>query len=255
MSRNGEKMKSRNFNPYQRLLVAMSIIALSYVSSYAQIGTYGIYGSAPESIRSNTRFVELTTYSGGSETPEVDYTLPVNGLKNFNFYYGSDGSFLPGGTYKVTYKSLSLSLGYDIVTYSPNSGHTNGVEIRAFNSPPSTPRGIHGVVYGYNKTGSPVLLHDLTVWGTLGMDTQYARTNGNGYFSIYYSNGNPGGFLASGDHRYVYIAGSQDGCAYFYTVQGADIIWSPDTNVLSSGYYVSDAEMDVTSYIPTLSCQ
>lgn len=165
------------------------------------------------------------------------------------------------GGYIVTYLNSSQVNCYgsgDIVSYFPNSGHTNGVQVRPFVPVPAgqpTPLGIHGLVYGHNKIGSVVALHDLNVWGTLGTDTQHAKTNGSGYFSIYYSNGNPGGFLGSGDHRTVYISGPQDdGCSYFYIVSGWDIIWAPDTNPSSAGYYVSGAEMDVTPYIPTLPC-
>lgn len=250
-------------------------------STNAQIGELGIYGSAPTPAStpfpcgepSYAQIHHYPDYATGDGIPSWSQTLPLNGLKNFNFFYTADGTgFLPGGLilggYIVTYLNSSQVNCYgsgDIVSYSPNSGHTNGVQVRPFVPAPTgqpTPLGIHGLVYGYNSVGAVVALHDLNVWGTLGTDTQYARTNGSGYFSIYYSNGNPGGFLGAGDHRTVYISGDisgeisgdQRGCAYFYIVSGSNIIWAPDTNPSSSGYYVSGAEMDVTPYIPTLPC-
>ena len=64
----------------------------------------------------------------------ITITLPLNGYKNFNFYYTEDGnSFLSGGGYTVTYKNSSGTNCYgnsDFVVYNPNGSHTNGVAVR-----------------------------------------------------------------------------------------------------------------------------
>jgi hypothetical protein len=253
-------MKNTYVQLTQRLFVLVIFMFLLGISqSYAQIGPLGIYGSAPESIRPYVRYVRLDFYPcTGCRTILI---APLNGLKNFNIYYTADGmGFLSGGGYKLTYvdASLTTSYGYDIVTYSPNVGHTNGVQVRPFNIPPpfpTSPRGIHGIVNGYNAGGSIVPLHDLTVLGSLGSDSQYTKTNGDGYFSLYYSYAIPIGFLGAGDHRTLYITGGQDGCYYSYTLSGANVLWSPDTDPNSSSYYVSGAEMDLAGLIPTLPCQ
>ncbi|CAN5365615.1 hypothetical protein BH10ACI3_BH10ACI3_21220 [soil metagenome] len=249
-------MKKDNIRIIQRFLIlVVSIFLLGLSTTNAQIGQLGIYGSVPEASRSSIRYVLIET------NPAVDegfsMIVPVNGLGNFNIYYSPDGmGFVPAGSYRIYYLNASrtTNYGYDDVGYIPNSGHTNGVQVRAFNSPPSTPRGIHGVVYGYNSLGSVVALHDLTVWSYLGADSQYAKTNGAGYFSVYYANGIVNEFLGTGDHRDVWITGSQDGCNYVGHVPGSDIIWSPDTNPSSPGYYVTNAEMDVTNLLAPLLC-
>ncbi len=136
------------------LITLIGLILTVSISAAAQIGQLGIYGSAPEAYRSNVRYVLLQDY------PEFDggliYFLPVNGRSNFNFYYNPEGTgFLPTGTYKLTYLNgtLNTSYGDDIVYYSANSGHTNGVQVRAFYNPPSTPLGVHGVVKVYVPGG------------------------------------------------------------------------------------------------------
>src|SRR5690242_15094273 len=101
----------------------------------------------PPTSRAYVRFVRLEV----NNCPGCRYlqVMAVNGLTNFNLYYSVDGlGFFSGGTYKVTYLGAdqTTSYGYDVVTYSPNSHHTNGVEVRPFNNPPATPRGIHGTV-------------------------------------------------------------------------------------------------------------
>jgi hypothetical protein len=205
--------------------------------------------------------VELTTNTG-NDSPLIDYVIPVNGLTNFNFYYTSDGTnFLPGGTYKVTYKSLSQSLGYDIVTYSPNAGHTNGVQVRPFNNPPATPRGINGVLTGYTKLGAVVPLSNITVIALpyFGGNSPRVLTNADGYFSVYYENDNPNQFLhVSAPFNYEYyrliISGVMNGCAYTLTTDPPGFVWDVYTSDPSSpSYYVLGAGVPVS--IDPLPCQ
>ena len=89
------------------LLLIVTVVTLSLTASFAQIGNLGVYGSAPTPA--------ATPFTCGTPTkvrmesyPEIDgglnMTLPLNGYKNFNFYYTEDGNgFLSGGGYKLTY--------------------------------------------------------------------------------------------------------------------------------------------------------
>ena len=244
------KLTQRSF------ILVICMFLLGFSSSYAQIGQLGIYGAPTIIVRANVRYVRLEDYPVCE--CNFSYTLPVNGHKNFNFYYTPDGmGFLPGGGYKVSYLAADQSTvyGYDIVSYSPNSGHTNGVATRAFYDPPSTPLGIHGTVYGYNSGNSSVApINNLRVLSILGSEAEYSKTNGNGFFSLYYTHGNTGGFLPAGDHWSVRITGYQDGCRYDYYESGDDVIWQPVTDPSSYGYYVDRSEMNLDPYIPILPC-
>ena len=236
-------------------VMVISVFTLKVSPSYAQIGELGIYGSPTIAYRANVRYVRLENYPGVEGG--LNFILPVNGHKNFNFYYGPDGlSFLPGGGYKVTYLAAdqTTAYGYDIVSYSPNSGYTNGVAVRAFTDPPSTPLGIHANVYGYDSQNNVVPLKYLNVYASLGSVAEYSKTNGDGYFTIYYTHGNLGGFLPYGDHWQITITGYQGGCTYGYTENGENVVWQPVTDPNSSYYYISGASRDLTSNIPTLSC-
>lgn len=194
-------MKYENSKTISKTFITLKVaILLTATSAISQIGQLGIYGSAPENYRTNVRYVLLQDY------PEYDggliYFLPVNGRSNFNFYYNPDGTgFLPTGTYKLTYLNgtLNTSYGDDIVYYSANSGHTNGVQIRAFYNPPSTPLGVHGVVKVYvpggGGTTTPLENATIRIRPLGGGDDVLAQTNANGYFSVYYENDNFGHFL------------------------------------------------------------
>lgn len=245
------------------LVFVLSLVTLGLSTSYAQIGSLGIYGSAPEAVWSNVRYARLDPdVPPWAESDGSEYIMPLNGHKNFNFYYVPGGNgFLGGGNYKISYWNASLTTRYgeyEYVTYSPNSDYTNGIQVRAFNDPPSSGHflGIHANVYGYAPGGQTVVpLNNMSVTSTLGSYTDHARTNGNGYFSLYYADGfHPGTFLPSGDHWHIIIYGSQNGCTYFHYEDGTNNVWAPDTDPNSSGYYVSNAEMDMTSYIPILTC-
>jgi len=236
-------------------LLSLLIFLFGIPRSYAQIGELGIYGSPTVIFRASVRYVRLEHY------PECEcgffYTLPLNGHKNFNFYYNPDGpgSFLPGGGYKVTYLGAdqTTAYGYDIVSYSPNSGHTNGVAVGAFIDPPSSPLGIHGTVYGYNSAHAVIPLNNLNVSARLGSEVAYAKTNGNGFFSAYYTYGNTATFLPTGDHWAVHISGFIDGCGYDH-LDNSSVIWQPLTDPTEYGYYVNGAEMNLDQFIPILEC-
>jgi hypothetical protein len=237
------------------LLTALCLI-VGVPASYSQIGELGIYGSVPAANRENIRYVYLQTVMAYDGSP--DHFLPVNGLGNFNFYYKQDGvnGFIPGDTYRVWYYAANktTNYGYDQVTYSPNSAYTNGVQIRAFNSPPSTARGVHGTVYGrINGVNYPLSNALILSQGFFTSYTHLSRTNGNGFFSIYYRNGYGANFLPvyyetfppPVEYYTLYIQGSVNGCN-FYETYPADAIWQPLETLYPADpdYYVTDAEYD-----------
>lgn len=238
-------------------VTVLSCLALSNSPVNAQIGPnlanpLGIYGSAPVAVRANVRYVRLENY------PEVEgglsYVIPVNGATNFNFFYTPDGfGFLSGGGYKVTYlgANQTTSYGSDIVTYQPNVRHTNGVKVRDFNilSGASASLGIHDVVRIYvpNGGGAVTFLPDALIRASShqGGPLVFVRTNGNGYFSVYYNNGSTGSFLNGYlTHWDFYISGTYGGCSYAYNAAPTNAIWLPSnfSDPSQTSYYVYDAE-------------
>ncbi|MBK8466386.1 MAG: hypothetical protein IPL32_11195 [Chloracidobacterium sp.] len=205
---------------------------------------YGIYGTAPTP--AGTPWTCGTpAYANLQDYPEVEgglnYTLPLNGSGNFNFYYNSDGTgFLSGGGYRVGYLNSSGASCYgsgDIVTYSPNSNHTNGVQVRPFNSPPSIPYGVHGFVLakipggGGSTTPLANATASLANFDTPGLYFWKEKTNGIGYVSIYYSSDNPDEFLPYGSVYDLKISGimsfGSTKCTFIWNPGSYDIIWVP----------------------------
>ncbi len=252
-------MKNLSVQLSKRLIVlAISLFLLGLSPLYGQIGYLGVYGSAPAAVRSNVRFVRIEDELQWD--PGFSYVMPVNGLTNFNFYYKPDGSgFLPGGDYKVTYldSTKTVSYGYDIVTYSPNNGHTNGVEVRPFNnSERMAPRGMHGTFLGYvpNGGGSVAPIENATVSVVAGPYSVDVRINAAGLFSIYYTNETPAQFLWNVQHWSLVVDGTQYGCTYQTTIPSNSMpFWHPSntTNPALETYYVESASVPV--YIPILS--
>lgn len=254
-------MKSVKIQLIRRvLLVVISILTLGLSTSYTQIGDLGIYGSPPVSYRDNVRFVRLERYPATGDNVLVQ-TLPVNGLKNFNFFYTPDGeNFLPGGGYRVFYLGSDevTVYGYDIVSYSPNSSHTDGVKVRDFNSPPSTPRGVHGYVWArINGIDYPFANANIVVYGE-SPENHHAtlRANGNGFFDAYYTNGLSGSFLPidpniEHEHYNMIVTGSLNGCAFGHVFNQLNAIcWPLNTNdPTQATYWVTDAEADVGNLI------
>lgn len=232
----------------------MFLIGLS--STYAQIGELGIYGSVPEEDAEDIYYVYLQPYPAWYEAPP-NHFRPVNGLGNFNFYYLPDGTgFIPSGSYRVWYYGAdqTTTYGYDVVNYASNSNHTAGHQIRPFNIPdpePKLPLGIYGDVRGYNAEGEIVDLYGLEVMAfDLSPGQGRAKTNGNGFFSIYYGTTGLTGFLETGRHPTLWIMGdTPDGCHYFKAIPGADIIWAPNNTPGTSGYYVSGANWSIGTHV------
>jgi hypothetical protein len=222
---------------------------------------YGIYGSAPTATATpftcgTPTKVNLQTYPVIDDG--INITLPLNGYKNFNFYYTEDGNgFLAGGGYTVTYLNSSGTNCFgsgDIVSYSPNSSHTNGVQVRPFYGGLTTPRGVHGIFLAKipGGGGATTPLANATVsLGQSGYFPNKEKTNGIGYYSIYYSSFNPADFFpyspATYDWRVSGILGFDVKCTYSRDDRMGDVIWVP------LGGYIVGAEYDLGTIILTSS--
>lgn len=249
---------------FTRLFVVIaSVFLLSISNVSAQIGELGIYGSVPEGSRDSIRYVYLQTVMAYDGSP--DHFLPVNGLGNFNFYYEPSGQgFIPADTYRVWYfaANKTTNYGYDTVSYSPNGGHTNGEEVRPFNDPPGTPRGVHGIIYGriggvdYPIPNAQILALPSFQFGQFGVQS---RSNGDGFFSLYYKNGYGALFLPvyfqtspPAEYYNLSIQGSVNNCFFIRSYQ-YDALWQPyvPDDPDSEHYFVTDAEFDWGNLILT----
>lgn len=234
---------------------------LSVVPTKAQIGELGIYGSTPHPGMPNIRYVRVytnpLTVTGGSEQT-FNYTIPVNGLSNFNIYYDPNGNFLPQGNYIIEYLGADriTSYGSESVIYTPNTGFTNGVQVRPFNAVAQLPLGIHGTVIGefsdltstYQAplSGATVVLQE--VGGSIQINL---KTNADGFFSAYYTNGTSQEFLPSvNPYAYSVLIYYQIGnCTYIHFDYA---FWSPlnVNNPNASDYFVTWARYNMN--IPVL---
>ncbi len=212
----------------------------------------GIYGTVPDGPnRENVHYVYLISEPALDGSP--DHFLPVNGLKNFNFYYLPDGTgFIPAGGYRVWYfgANKTTSYGFDDVNYTPNAGYTDGEEVRPFYVPdpePKLPLGVHGVVRGYNAEGQIVDLPGLQVTAYRNINGVLregkAKTNGDGFFSVYYGTvGTTSGFLEASPHPTILITTPEEigGCTYFLLDTSGNTIYDPVTGS-GANYFVSGA--------------
>jgi hypothetical protein len=126
---------------------------------------------------------------------------------------------LSGGGYIVTYLNVNQVNCYgtgNIVTYSPNRAHTNGVQVRPFNlGGYTTPRGIHGIVLAKIPGGGGATAPLENAVAAVGPGYIYnVKTNGIGYFSIYYTIYGSDGFLPKTAAYYTRISGYYNNCLY-----------------------------------------
>jgi len=165
---------------------------------------------------------------------------------------------LAGGGYAVKYfngNQVSCYGNADIVTYSPNRGNTNGVQVRPFATPPpggATTVGIHAIVKVQIPGGEGAVapLHNAVAFAAIGGSYAQVKTNGNGYFSIYYDNDNPNIFWNSQNHPTISVSGVYGGCSFSGGDPGP--IWIPDDNPASASYYANErAEADLGTLILT----
>lgn len=263
-------MKNINIYFLRRLLVvAISILFLGITALQAQIGpspqatntpNFGIYGSAPTPSSTpwtcgDPRYARITTYPEMDPSDGFSQTIPLNGLKNFNFYYNADGTgFLSGGGYRVRYLNASQANCYpdDIVSYSPNRAHTNGVQVRPFNSPTLTPLGMSGVVLARIPGGGGTTTYLENAIAAVGDNApifpERAKTNGLGYFSIYYSTQNPGEFVFPDTAYDIRISGFQNGCSYVWE-RSRWVVWLPFYGLGDPQHYVTGAEQGLGTII------
>ncbi len=254
---------SIRFTPQRLFLFVISLFALNLTTTYAQIGpspqatntpNYGIYGSAPTPSGTpftcgEPRYARLTNYPE-FEGDTFSQTLPLNGLTNFNFYYTADGNgFLSGGGYRVTYLNSSQTNCYgsgDIVSYSPNRAHTNGIQTRPFSGSLTTPRGIHGIVKVKipGGGGAEAFLENAVavVYDSTPAVGYRARTNGVGYYSVYYNSLSPNDFIPQDNGYGLNISGLYNGCPYTHD-RNPWVIWFP-WQTPGPNYYVSNSEWD-----------
>lgn len=259
-------MKNINIYFLRRLfVVAISIFFLGITSTLAQIGNLGIYGSAPTPAGTAfpcgtpeyARIEPYPDYAAGDDFPSWSQTLPLNGVKNFNFFYTANGQgFLSGGGYKVRYFNASQATCYgsgDIVTYSPNSGHTNGVQVRSFNPVPTgqpTPLGIYGTILvkipGGGGATAPLENADVAVTDSIPALGWRAKTNGSGFFSIYYSSQNVLEFVPPDNVLHFYASGMYGGCPYSLVLNNW-VVWLPynTSDPSLASYYTTLADWEV----------
>ncbi|MFN0277865.1 MAG: hypothetical protein ACKVRN_04600 [Pyrinomonadaceae bacterium] len=164
---------------------------------------------------------------------------------------------MSGGGYLVTYLNASQVNCYgngDIVTYTPTSRYDNGVQTRPFNPPPPggpTTLGLHGIVKIVIPGGGGALapLVNATVWATNGQGfSAFVRTNGLGYFSVFYDNDNPNIFWSPVNHPTIRITGTYNNCVY--RAEDFGPVWLPNFDPNSPYYYANlGAEADLGTMI------
>ncbi len=211
----------------------------------------GVYGGVPHPNAHRGQIVaaHLEQIFPPSTIP-IQITLPLNGLLNYSFYYAPSSTaganmFLPTGFYHVSYLDVFghiISAG--TVHYVPNSGFTNGVQVPHnppnpapwANAIPTAPLGIQGIVTvsvgpmnGRPFQGATVQL----VSADSGALIESVTTNGNGFYSFYYTFGVDEGFILPGN--YVVRV------TLFDITQEQKVTYQPDTDPTSIGYFVLGA--------------
>jgi hypothetical protein len=182
-----------------------------------------------------------------SQIKYVDYfgtILPVNGLKNYVFYYDSNSpnKFLGPTTSTIRYLSADFN---EIATgptasYNPDPFYLTGTPVPPNPSDPyntnlnyatpctqstcvpfkNTPPGISGVIR--NSDGSPVFGTLVRLYSAQGTLIDEVRTNGNGVYIFYYINvpkpptllGNLKGFLPAGTYSVTACGTSRTNLEY-----------------------------------------
>ncbi len=210
----------------------------------------GIYGGGPLGELGTYRYVQLQGASGDT------YTLPLNGILNYvGYYIPSSGAFIPGGEYSVYYLNSAQSVigSAGTVTYSPNSTHTNGVEVSPPNPGAYGALGIQGMVA---LPPGPLTVGSVILSSSSGVTTG-ATLNGAGFFSFYYSSGltENGGFIPAGTYNIEVTGATQESEKCFYIFHAkASGTYSPTntTNPSSASYYVTNAATNLGTITPTV---
>jgi hypothetical protein len=200
----------------------------------------GIYGGGPLSELGTYRYVQFQGASGDT------YTLPLNGILNYvGYYIPSSGAFIPGGEYSVYYLNSAQAIlaSAGTVTYSPNSGYTNGVEV----SPPNPgATGALGISGTFTVEGTPFPGATVTLYNSSLDVIATATTNGDGFFSLYYgpSLSSGFGFVPAGSYQVTitYSSRRPPRCIIDYRAS-VSATYSPTntTNPTLSSFYVANA--------------
>ncbi len=234
-----------------------SLMTSKAVAQVVTGGPTGIIGGVPPSLRGTVRYAQLRQNDGAI------VTIPINGIGNYVLYYTpvvnqsvnpNTDTFIPSGTYEVVYLDGSGNVLTDptgcspacIVTYSPTTDYTQSVQVptQPINPPPSGvtagPLGIYGVVTNAT-TGLPIPNASVFLFtdnaNNEAIDS--LQTNGNGFFSFYYTGTGIKGFVPPGFYS-VFV--DVDG----FVEQSFKINYIPQqiSSPASDGYYVSNAALE-----------
>jgi len=215
----------------------------------------GIYGGVPNPASHRGQLVaahllQLDPPVGGP----LKITVPLNGLLNYSFYYAPTATpgvdkFLPAGFYAVSYLDKSGNSTFaGAVFYQPNAHYTNGVQVphNPPNPSPSAtqlgPLGIHGIVTRSvgPMSGQPVQGEIVDLFSPdLSRAPQSRPTNGDGFYSFYYTSGKNDTFIQPGPYD---VAASM-----FNITEVQSVTYDPNTDPTSIGYYVLGAS-DVVDF-------
>jgi hypothetical protein len=242
--------RSIRLGPARILFLALCLCSLAGLATPA-IGQapflrLGIYGGVPHPNEHRGQLIAARLTSASSSD---GLTLPLNGLLNYSFYYAPASStathpFVPAGQYRVDYLDAAGNVfPAGKVTYKPNSGFTNGVQVP--NNPPNSgpwanipvaPLGIQGTITisvgpNYIRPAPGVVVQLFSATSTTPIQTLV--TNGKGFYSFYYTADATASFLPPGDYV-VQVT-------LFDITQKKKVSYKPDTDPTSIGYYVLGA--------------
>lgn len=221
---------------------ALLLAASMRASAQAHLGIYG--GVPPTTANHPFVAARIVDISAGAGSPA--YVIPLNGALNFDFYYAPTvnpfvNMFLGAGVYAIEYLDAAghaFPAGH--VTYLPNSGHTNGVELPGNPPNPTVVRGPLGIQGRVLLSVGPVDYRPVsgaTVTITSPVVTDYSlslKTNAAGFYTFYYTGGVQEGFIPPG--HYV-VTCSLDGMT-----ETRDIYYSPNTDFGTPDYFVKGAK-------------
>lgn len=236
--------------PLALCLYGLAVLTLP-AAAQAPFLKLGVYGGVPHpNVHRGKLVAARLTQIDPPQGGPLQITLPLNGLLDYSFYYtptsttGTD-TFLPAGEYSVVYLDTSgNSVPAGVVFYKPNSGFTNGVQV-PHNPPnsgpwasiPVTPLGIQGTVtisVGPGGTRRPAKGVSVQLFSADASQLiESVSTNGNGFYTFYYTSGGNASFLPPGDYL-VRVT-------LFSIPQDQKVTYQPNTDPTSIGYYVLGA--------------
>lgn len=190
-----------------------------------------------------------------NSSPNVDVTVPLNGNLNYVFYYApdffngvsnvpipDDSRFLPADTYAVDFENANQFFlqGNGSVSYTHDHGLTTTTGLL------TAPLGIQG--YVTDTSGRPIQYAVVTLTSSQNQLVDRVYTNGNGFYSFYYTQGF---LLNNGQNTYLKsfippgtytVRASTTG-----SVASTQLGYSPDTTFGTPSYYVAGATAPAAS--------